>query len=273
MYSGTLTNDSLKMIQNYELALSEYKGKITGFSYITFVMNDTFYYGIKRVEATRENGELVVRDVKMLMNNYPQRVDKGVHLINKIPLSQLDGIKEVNGRWETTKTKKFYSISGNMSLKKDDDSTHSSLIAHLKELDIVHYQEEKKDIAKAEQKQKPHETKPEHKTVAVKENKPKEIALKEPQQKEKVATVITNETASNTREQKKPEPEENKTVAVAEIKPKQNEPGNISKQVVVDDKKIQENKSNTATINPEPKTQNIESTKLYLLLPYHKKIY
>jgi hypothetical protein len=265
LYSGTLTNDSLKMIQNYELALSEYKGKITGFSYITFVMNDTFYYGIKRVEATRENGELVVRDVKMLMNNYPQRADKGVHLINKIPLSQLDGVKEVNGRWETTKTKKFYSISGDMSLKKDDDSTHSSLIAHLKELDIVNYQDEKKDnkkdIAKTEQKQKPKEIKTELQTVAVKENKTKEIPLKEPSQKEKLTSVATNETTANTTEQKRPEPKETKPVTVVEIKSKENESESISKQVTTTDRKITENKSNTQSSNPEPKTQNIESSK------------
>src|SRR6187402_410515 len=164
LYSGTLTNDSLKMIQNYELALSEYKGKITGFSYITFVSNDTFYYGIKRIKATRVNGELVVEDVEMLMNNYPQKADKGVHLINKIPLPQADTITDLNGKWETTRTKKFYSISGDMSLKKDNDSSHSPLMAHLKELKIINYQEEKKDsrnIAKTEQKQKPKEVKAE----------------------------------------------------------------------------------------------------------------
>ena len=275
LYSGTLTNDSLKMIQNYELALSEYKGKITGFSYITFVMNDTFYYGIKRIEATRENGELVVRDVKMLMNNYPQRADKGVHLINRIPLSQLDGVKEVNGRWETTKTKKFYSISGDMSLKKDDDSTHSSLIAHLKELDIINYQDEKKDnkkdIAKTEQKQKPKEIKTEPQTVAVKENKTKEIPLKESSQKEKLTSVATNETASNTTEQKRPESKETKSAKVAEIKRKENESESISKQVTATDRKITENKSNTQSINSEPKTQNTESLKTIVAVSIPEK--
>jgi hypothetical protein len=275
LYSGTLTNDSLKMIQNYELALSEYKGKITGFSYITFVMNDTFYYGIKRVEATRENGELVVRDVKMLMNNYPQRADKGVHLINRIPLSQLDGVKQVNGKWETTKTKKFYSISGDMSLKKDDDSTHSSLIAHLKELEIVNYQDEKKDnkkdIAKTEQKQKPKEIKTEPQIVAVKENKIKEIALKEPPQKEKLTSVANNETASNTTEQKRPEPKETKPVTVVEIKSKENESESISKQVAMTDRKITENKSNTQLVNPELKTQNAEPSKTTVVISIPEK--
>ena len=151
LYSGTLINDSLKMVQNYELALSEYKGKITGYSYITFISNDTFYYGIKRIKASRKNGELVVEDVEMLANNYPKRPDKGVHVINRIPLPPgQDTILNMNGRWETTGTKKFYSINGALNLRKDDDSTHSPLVAHLKELKEINYQEEKterKEIA------------------------------------------------------------------------------------------------------------------------------
>lgn len=145
LYSGTIQNDSLKMVQNYELALSEYRGKITGYSYITFVANDTFYYGIKKIRATREDGNLVVEDVEMLMNNYPKRPDKGVHLINILPLnSQEDTARYLSGTWKTTQSKKhgFYSIAGNMSLKKDSDSAHSTLMAHLKELNIVHYQDE-----------------------------------------------------------------------------------------------------------------------------------
>lgn len=146
------------MTQNYELALSEYRGKITGFSYITFVKNDTFYYGIKRIKATRENGQLVVEDEEMLMNNYPQRPDKGVHLINYFPLIQGDSVLDLNGTWKTTESKRhrFYSIGGNLSLKKDNDSTKSALINHLKELNIIHYQKENA-VARTEIKHKPKE--------------------------------------------------------------------------------------------------------------------
>lgn len=158
IYSGTIKNDSLKMVQDYELALSEYKGKITGYSYITFVKNDTFYYGIKRIKATRDNGQLIVEDVEMLMNNYPQRPDKGVHLINTFPLIG-DSIVNLNGTWKTTESKKhrFYSIGGNLSLRRDEDSTRSPLINHLKELNIIRYQQDKNLVAKKESKQKPEE--------------------------------------------------------------------------------------------------------------------
>jgi len=194
LYSGTLINDSLKMVQNYELALSEYKGKITGYSYITFVSNDTFYYGIKRIKASRKNGELVVEDVEMLANNYPKRPDKGVHVINRIPLPPgQDTILNMNGRWETTGTKKFYSINGALNLRKDDDSTHSPLVAHLKELKEINYQEEKierKDIAKTEVKQKPKEAKTESKEIALKENKPVEASSTQEEIKETASAEI-----------------------------------------------------------------------------------
>jgi hypothetical protein len=137
LYSGTLVNDSTKKVQNYELALSEYKGKITGYAYTTFVVNDTFYYSIKRVKATKSNGELIVEDLKMLANNFPSEPSKGVRQINTIPLPQQDSITELKGAWRTTQTKTYYSIHGALDLKKDNDSLRSPLISHLKELDVI----------------------------------------------------------------------------------------------------------------------------------------
>lgn len=137
LFSGTLVNDSTQKIQNYELALSEYKGKITGYAYTTFVVNDTFYYSIKRVKATKANGTLIVEDVKMLANNFPSERSKGVRVVNTIPLPQQDSIMELKGTWRTNQTKVYYSVYGAMDLKKNNDSLRSPLISHLYDLDII----------------------------------------------------------------------------------------------------------------------------------------
>ena len=264
LYSGTLSNDSLKMIQNYELALSEYRGKITGYSYITFVSNDTFYYGIKRIKATRENGELVVTDVEMLMNNYPQKADKGVHLINKIPLPKGDSILNLNGRWETTKTKKFYSISGALDLQKDNDSTHSPLIAHLKELKIIDQQYENKnyqDIAKKEENKKRKEVAVENKEIALKEPKTKKPSIVETSERETVAVVIGKETPMVNMPAVKPEQKETKTI-VAETKPQQTVSiDNTPNPVVLIQSKTIENKSSTPSNITEAKSVKPEPVK------------
>jgi hypothetical protein len=258
IYSGTLINDSLKMVQNYELALSEYRGKITGYSYITFVANDTFYYGIKRIKATRQNGELVVEDVEMLANNYPKRPDKGVHVINHIPLPPgQDTILDMNGRWETTGTKKFYSISGALTLRRNEDSTQSPLIAHLTELKEVNYQDEKKNnvknIVKTETKQKPKEEKREPKEVASVAARPKENKTTEtkPVVKETIATVPNEKTIAVKEEQKTEQKQPQ--IITAEVKPKEIQPKEtIPNEIVSAEQKINEKKSVAAQTTIQP---------------------
>lgn len=137
LFSGILVNDSTKKIQNYELALSEYKGKITGYAYTTFVVNDTFYYSVKRIKATKENGTLIVEDVKLLANNFPTERSKGVRVLNTIPLPQQDSIMELKGTWRTNQTRVYYSIHGALDLKKNNDSLRSPLISHLYDLNIL----------------------------------------------------------------------------------------------------------------------------------------
>src|SRR5579875_1362662 len=133
IYMGKLTNDSTKKNQTYELALSEYRGKIRGFSYTTFVSNDTFYYSIKSIKAYKKDGQLIVEDDKMIVNNFPESPAKGVHQINYIKLTNEDTLREAVGTWKTTQTKIYYSLHGEMQTKRDDDSSKSALIGHLKE--------------------------------------------------------------------------------------------------------------------------------------------
>jgi hypothetical protein len=137
LYSGTLYNDTTKMVQQYELALSEYRGKITGYSYVTFVKNDTYYYGIREIKAHIDNDQLIVEDDRMLANNFPEAPAKHVHRISTIPLHGQDSIVSLNGRWTTTKTKEYFAVPGSIALGKDNDSAHSALIGHLKELGII----------------------------------------------------------------------------------------------------------------------------------------
>lgn len=137
LYSGTLGNDSTQKEQRYELALSEYRGKITGYSYTTFVRNDSLFYGVKKVKATRKNNQLVVEDDKMIVNNFPESPAKGVHQTNYIQLTNEDTLRSANGKWQTNRTKIYYAIGGSVDLHLNNDSAHSALIGHLKELNII----------------------------------------------------------------------------------------------------------------------------------------
>jgi hypothetical protein len=181
LYSGTLVNDSTKKEQRYELALSEYRGKITGYSYTTFVVNDTFYYGVKRVKATKKGDKLIVEDDKMIANYFPESPAKGVKQINTIQLTGEDTLKSANGTWETTRTKIYYALHGGVEMQLNNDSSRSALIGHLKELNIIaqpHYADVETNVKVKEDKVKI-ETK--EKKIKASEGKPQTgIVQKEP---------------------------------------------------------------------------------------------
>jgi hypothetical protein len=138
LYTGTLYNDTTKLLQNYQLALSEYKGKITGYSYTTFVKNDTFYYGIRSIKASLKADKLIVEEDKMIVNNFPEAPAKGVRRLTVMPISaEQDTLSSLSGRWETNRTKKWLPVTGSIQVTRDNDSANSALIGHLKELQLI----------------------------------------------------------------------------------------------------------------------------------------
>jgi len=155
IWSGTLINDSTHRTQNFELGLSEYRGKITGYTYTTFIENDTFYYSVKRIKAERKDGKLVIEDVEMVGNNFPQKAAKHVRQTTTFPLINDTTIDIANGRWSTNLTKKYYSIGGSAAIKEQEEDKESDLLTHLQEMKVktditVHKKEktEDKSIAK-----------------------------------------------------------------------------------------------------------------------------
>ena len=182
-YKGTLHNDSTKMVQNYELAIVEYRGRISGYSYVTFVANDTFYYGIRKVKGKFEGGSIVVEDDKFVANNFPEAPAKKVGRVVTIPLNGQDSLVSINGRWKTNQTKNYYSVPGSVEAARSNDSSSSALFAHLRELNLMPGE----NIAVAETKAKVSEKKTVGQTKAkTKINQP---TIKE-EIKRKIAPVV-----------------------------------------------------------------------------------
>jgi len=136
IWSGTMVNDTLRVVQNFELGLSEYRGKITGYTYQTYIIKDTFYYSVKRVKAERKDGFLIVEDVERLADNFPDKAAKKVRMTATFPLINDTTINFLQGHWSTNQTKVYYSVGGNVHLQELQDEKESDLLAHLQELNV-----------------------------------------------------------------------------------------------------------------------------------------
>ena len=136
LWMGELENDSTHKKQHFELALSEYRGKVTGFSYTTFIEDNHYYYSVKRIKASNENDKWIITDDKMVANNFPEKVAKGVKQTTIFTLNRIDSSWEMSGKWSTNKTKTYYSLTGTLQMKEETDLSKSNLFPHLGDLQI-----------------------------------------------------------------------------------------------------------------------------------------
>lgn len=138
VWTGSLTNDSsqARNDQAFELALTEYRGKVYGYSYATFLENDHLYYIVKRVEGTIVNGVCEVTDDELVSTNLFTKLDKRIKRTITFRMNPVDSIWRLDGIWKTNKTREFYAITGTIALKEEKDLNKSRVYEHLGDLGL-----------------------------------------------------------------------------------------------------------------------------------------
>lgn len=139
LWTGALSNDSttVRKDQLFEIALTEYKGKVYGYSRSEFIVNDTLYYIIKRVKGTINGDICEVTDDDILAYNFRGKLDKGIKVTSTFKRNGSDSAWYLEGTWKTNATKKYYSVTGKVDLGQEKDLTASKIFPHLEELKIA----------------------------------------------------------------------------------------------------------------------------------------
>jgi len=281
VYTGVLSNDSttIRKDQSFEMALTEYNGKVYGYAYSTFIVNDTLYYIVKRVKGKVEGDVCEVEDDEVITHNFPQKPEKKVFVTYTLRRNAADSIWRLDGNWKTNVVQKrkygYYSISGKVETKEEKDLSKSKLYEHLGDLDLqktlvltkpkekipetktTKSKDDKADIAKNTVKKddkKNTDTKiPDNKPVA-------NPVITQPGLNDKKDIAVTNTTVID----KKSEPvvaktdakvPDNKTNPVSSNPPVQNEKKDIpSSNPTTVDKKSENNIAKTDPRLPDNKT-------------------
>lgn len=138
LWIGSVSNDSttVRKDESFEIALSEYKGKVYGYSRNTFMVNDTLYYIVKRVKGVIDGDICELKDDHVVSHNFPGKPEKGVKVTSTFRRNEADSTWYLEGDWKTNKTKKYYAVSGKVDLKEEKDYSLSKLFPHLEELQL-----------------------------------------------------------------------------------------------------------------------------------------
>ena len=144
-----MSNDSatIRKDQSFEIALTEYRGKVYGYSRSEFIVNDTLYYIVKRVRGSIEGYLCEVTDDDIIAYNFRGKLDKGIKVTSIFRRNQTDSTWYLDGTWKTNATRKYYAVTGKVGLQEEKDLNASKLFPHLEELnlanDVAFYKERK----------------------------------------------------------------------------------------------------------------------------------
>jgi hypothetical protein len=156
--------------QSFEIALTEYRGKVYGYSRSEFIVDDVLYYIMKRVKGTIEGDVCEVTDDEIISYNFPKQLDKKVKVTSTFRRDKNDSAWHLDGKWKTNVTKKYYSVTGNVDLQEEKDLTASKIFPHLEELklaDDVAFYKDRKEAEPIVRIAKPEKTKSEFSTNKV----------------------------------------------------------------------------------------------------------
>jgi hypothetical protein len=137
LWKGLLHNDTTGLNLRYEIAISEYKGKLSGYSHTFFILDDKEYYGVKKVKIRKEDNKIIVQDYELISNNYPEPPAKNVHQLDVLILEMQDSTMILSGPFSTNRTKQYHSLTGSIRVQRKNDFWNSALVPHLEELGLT----------------------------------------------------------------------------------------------------------------------------------------
>ncbi|MFN4314173.1 MAG: hypothetical protein ACK4E0_07765 [Chitinophagaceae bacterium] len=162
LWTGTTTNDSVtgRKDESFEIALTQYREKVYGYTRRTFIVNDTLYYVLKRVKGKVNGNEAEVTEDEYISYNFAGRAAKGVKTTYFFQLNQQDSSWRLDGRWQTNEVKRrgYSGMGGTVSLKEKNDFNNSELFQQLDELkldkDVEFYARSKAPVRTSEPEQR-----------------------------------------------------------------------------------------------------------------------
>ena len=196
VWTGTLYHDTLRKYFPYELAITETKGKISGFSHTIFIdENNNRETGVKAIKVKKKSGKILIEDDDLIYNNYTTPPPKGVRQYTVLNLVPSDSGLLLIGVFNTNQTKVYSVATGVIHLRKKEKFNETQLIPMLEELHLAKSlsfiqpnEPEKKDVAVVPAKAKENKISSEQR---------KEVAVNLPKTKDESPPVVKIEKDEN----------------------------------------------------------------------------
>lgn len=138
LWAGTLYNDSTHQVHDYEIGISQDKGKYTGISKTSFTIDQKKFEAVKKIKIRLAvDGKIVIEDVELVFYNYPVPPHKDVKQLNILDLEKQDDQFLLSGIFVTNATKKYSPLTGKISLKRRSSFSTAEMEQYLQKNGMV----------------------------------------------------------------------------------------------------------------------------------------
>ncbi len=137
LWTGLMFNDTTEMNYRYEIAISEKKGKLIGYSQTFFILDGIEYYGVKKLKITIDGDKVITQDLKLLENNYPIKPPKGVYVVNVLNFELKKDVMMLSGMFETNRTREYAPATGYVHIERKIDVKQSPLVKQLEKMGLM----------------------------------------------------------------------------------------------------------------------------------------
>lgn len=138
VWVGTFYNDSSRKNVPYEIAISENKGKLTGYSHTIFIGDDNMQEtGVKTIKIKKKGDKIFIEDDELIYDNYKERPPKGVRQYSELNITSGPAGEYLVGAFNTNRTKEYASVTGTVNLKKKEKINETKIIPKLDELKLT----------------------------------------------------------------------------------------------------------------------------------------
>ncbi len=137
VWSGTIYNDTTQKFIPYQIAISENKGRLSGFSHTIFITGDKKETGVKSIKINRNSLQIFIEDYKLIFNNYDAPPPKGVRQFSALLLSENDSLFILSGTFTTNRTRDYIPLTGTVYLTKQKDFMKTEIAQKLAELELL----------------------------------------------------------------------------------------------------------------------------------------
>lgn len=137
VWKGDFYVDSTKKTYPFELSISENKGKLTGYSRISFTEDGTPEVVFREQTIKKEGDTYIIEDKNQLSKASSITQPKEVKKTMIVTLTIEDSVMILKGDWSTNKTRKFLAARGTVQVQRKNDFRETAIFKKLDELQLT----------------------------------------------------------------------------------------------------------------------------------------